>query len=73
MVFFFGQEVARRKTITGIRLIDLAPTILYFMGMHVGKDMDGDAQPHVFREEFREDTPVLYISSYDEYTVTMKK
>ena len=73
VVFFFGQEVARRKTITGVRLIDLAPTILYFMGMHVGKDMDGDAQPHVFREEFREDTPVLYISSYDEYTVTMKK
>lgn len=73
VVFFFGQEVARQKTITGIRLVDIAPSILYFLGLYVGRDMDGDAQPQVFSDEFRDETPVLYTSSYDNHTVTRKK
>jgi predicted AlkP superfamily phosphohydrolase/phosphomutase len=41
-VFFLkGGKVNRGKWINGARIIDLAPTILYLMGLPIPNDMDG--------------------------------
>ncbi len=45
-------------------VLDLAPTILYFFGLPVGRDMDGFARTELFRESFTSERPVTYIPSY---------
>ena len=69
VVFFYGREIWRGRTIEGIRLIDIAPTLLNFLGLPVGKDMDGIVFSSIFRDEFKLENPVLYISSYEEHTI----
>ena len=53
----------------GVRLIDIAPTLLNFLGLPIGKDMDGIVYSSIFRDEFKLGNPVLYISSYEEHTI----
>ena len=45
-------------------LVDLAPTILYFLGLPVGRDMDGFARIDLFKPAFTSDKPVTYIPTY---------
>lgn len=69
VVFFHGREILRGKNIRGMRLIDIAPTLLHYLGLPIGKDMDGIVVSSVFREEFKLENPVLYISSYQEHSI----
>jgi predicted AlkP superfamily phosphohydrolase/phosphomutase len=69
VVFFYGKEIARSKNIEGIRLIDIAPTLLYYLGLHVGLDMDGVVRTFIFRDDFRAENPVSYIRTYDQVTI----
>lgn len=68
-IFFYGKEIAQGKNMDGIKLIDIAPTLLYYLGLHVGLDMDGVAQTYIFLDKFRDENPVPYITSYDEHTI----
>ncbi len=43
---------------------DLTPTILYFFGLPVGRDMEGFARTDLFRTSFTAARPVAYIPSY---------
>jgi hypothetical protein len=45
-------------------ILDLAPTILYFFGLPVGRDMAGYARTELFRPAFTAARPVSYIPSY---------
>jgi predicted AlkP superfamily phosphohydrolase/phosphomutase len=45
-------------------VLDLAPTILYFFGLPVGRDMAGFARTELFRSSFTTERPVSYIPSY---------
>ena len=45
-------------------VVDLAPTILYYLGLPVGRDMDGFARTDWFKPAFTSDKPVTYIPSY---------
>ncbi len=45
-------------------VLDLAPTILYFFGLPVGRDMEGFARTELFRGAFTAERPVSYIPSY---------
>jgi predicted AlkP superfamily phosphohydrolase/phosphomutase len=47
-----GKHIKRGATIAGARIIDLAPTILYAMGLPVPDDMDGEVLTDLFQEEF---------------------
>lgn len=69
VVFFYGREIRRGKNVDGMRLIDMAPTLLHYLGLPVGKDMDGIVYSSVFREDFKLENPVLYISSYEEHVI----
>lgn len=44
----WGPEVARGGRLTGLRIIDLAPTFLHMLGLPVPEDMDGRVALEVF-------------------------
>ncbi|UCE40484.1 MAG: alkaline phosphatase family protein [Candidatus Aminicenantes bacterium] len=69
VVFFYGREIWRGRNVEQMRLIDFAPTLLNFLGLPIGKDMDGIVCSSFFRDEFKLENPVLYISSYEEHTI----
>jgi len=69
VVFVQGRGIVRGKAIDAIRLVDLAPTILYFVGLPVGKDMDGLVRGIFFEREFADENPVLTISSYEDVAI----
>lgn len=65
-IFFYGKGIQKGKNIEGMRLVDIAPTLLYYLGLPVAKDMDGIVQSSLFAEEFTTENPIFYISSYEE-------
>lgn len=67
--FFFGKAVNREKNVEGLRIVDLAPTLLYYLGLPVGKDLDGVVRSSLFLRDFTNDNPVFTISSYADYTL----
>jgi len=67
--FFLGKDIVRGNNIEGMKLIDIAPTILNYLGLPVGKDMDGIVCSSVFVKNFKIENPVLYISSYEEIDI----
>ena len=69
VVFFYGREIWRGKNIEPMRLIDIAPTLLNYLGLPIGKDMDGIVFSSIFLDEFKLENPVLYISSYEEHAI----
>jgi hypothetical protein len=46
-------------------VVDVVPTILYFLGLPVAHDMDGYARIDVFRREFSVGRPVAGIQTYE--------
>ncbi|MDO8793332.1 MAG: alkaline phosphatase family protein [Vicinamibacterales bacterium] len=65
-VLAFGPPVEPRALAAAARasVVDVAPTLLYFLGLPVGRDMDGFARTDLFKPAFTSDKPVTYIPSY---------
>jgi hypothetical protein len=67
-VLAYGRPVAGRPDGTGQpargSIVDVTPTLLYFLGLPVGRDMDGFARTDLFKPAFTSDKPVTYIPSY---------
>jgi predicted AlkP superfamily phosphohydrolase/phosphomutase len=62
-VLAFGPSVAAGRP-PRASVVDIAPTILYFLGLPVGRDMDGFARTDLFKPNFTGERPVTYIPSY---------
>ncbi len=62
-VLAFGPSVAAGRP-PRASVVDLAPTLLYFLGLPVGRDMDGFARIDLFTPAFTSDKPVTYIPTY---------
>jgi len=69
VILFYGKGIARGKNIEGMRIIDIAPTLLYYLGLPVGRDMDGIVKSSVFMKDFTTENPIFYISSYEEISI----
>ncbi len=72
VVFFIGKDITKGKYIEDMKLIDIAPTLLHYLGLPVGKNIDGIVNSSIFTEEFKNE-PVLYISSYEEHEIKLPK
>jgi hypothetical protein len=59
----WGEAVARERRPMG-SIVDLTPTLLYLLGLPVGRDMDGVARADLLRSEYTADTPITFIPSY---------
>jgi type I phosphodiesterase/nucleotide pyrophosphatase len=45
-------------------VVDVAPTILYFLGLPVARDMDGFARADLFTRAFTAERPIVFIPTY---------
>jgi hypothetical protein len=51
-------------------ILDVAPTILYLMGLPVARDMEGRVMTEILDDEFTRAHPVTFIPSYESLAVT---
>jgi len=63
-LFAFGTDV-RPGRLTRGSVVDLVPTILYFFGLPVGRDMDGFARTDIFAPAFSAGRPITFIPTYE--------
>jgi hypothetical protein len=45
-------------------IVDVTPTVLYFLGLPVARDMDGFARADLFTRAFTAERPIVFIPSY---------
>ncbi len=62
-VMAFGSAVRAGRPERG-SVEDLTPTVLYFLGLPIGRDMDGRARTDFFTTAFTSTRPVTFIPSY---------
>jgi hypothetical protein len=60
----YGSQVAHAELPRGA-IVDVAPTVLYYLGLPVGRDMDGFARSDLFVRPYRREHPVTYISTHE--------
>jgi predicted AlkP superfamily phosphohydrolase/phosphomutase len=58
-----GAGVKKGETVAGAALIDLAPTILFALGMDIPSDMDGKVLQDLFEPDFLEKRSIRYSAS----------
>ena len=59
----YGADVAPGHYQRG-SIVDVAPTILYFLGLPIGRDMDGYARADIFTRAFTAERPITFIPSH---------
>ncbi len=60
----YGANVASGVFARGA-IVDLAPTVLYYLGLPVGRDMDGFARTDLFDRAFTTEHSVSYIATHE--------
>jgi len=61
-----GPTIKKGEEISGATIMDLAPTILYLMGLKVPNEMDGKVLTGIFYPEFLQKNPIQYYTSDEE-------
>ena len=59
----FGTPVTPGRKQRG-SIVDVTPTILYFLGVPIGRDMDGYARADLFTPTFTAQRPITFIPSH---------
>ena len=60
----YGTDVEPGRRTRG-SLVDIAPTVLYFFGVPVARDIDGVARIDLFTDRFTDRRPIAFVPSYD--------
>jgi len=60
----FGRSVSRGRLARGA-VVDVTPTLLYFLDQPVGRDMDGFARTDLFNDAFNAQRTITFIPTYD--------
>lgn len=60
----FGRSVAPARPARA-SVLDIAPTILYYLGLPVARDMDGFARADLFDPTFTAEHPITYIPTHE--------
>jgi hypothetical protein len=59
-----GPDIDKKADLTGIRVHDVTPTILYGLGLPVGADMNGQARTALYTKAFQDAHPLTTIPSW---------
>ncbi|HUG53705.1 MAG TPA: alkaline phosphatase family protein [Vicinamibacteria bacterium] len=65
-----GDGIRPGATMRSASVLDLAPTILYLMGLPVARDMEGRILTEMLQDELMRTHPVSFIPSYESLAVT---
>jgi predicted AlkP superfamily phosphohydrolase/phosphomutase len=60
-----GDAIRPGARLVGASVLDVAPTVLYLMGLPVARDMEGRVMTEILDEEFARSHPVSVIPSYE--------
>jgi hypothetical protein len=63
-VMAFGAPVAPGRLPRG-EVVDIVPTLLYFLGLPVARDMDGSARTDLFSAAFNAPRTITRIPTYE--------
>jgi predicted AlkP superfamily phosphohydrolase/phosphomutase len=69
-VMVVGDGIKPGVVLRDASVLDLAPTMLYLMGLPVGRDMEGRVLTEMLDESFARAHPVTFIPSYERLAVT---
>ena len=58
------------RVVQGASVLDIAPTILYLMGLPVARDMEGRVLTEILDDDFARAHPVTFVPSYESLAVT---
>ena len=61
-----GPHIRRGGEVTGASVLDLTPTVLYYLGLPVGKDMDGKVLEDVFDPAYLKRHPIRHVSTHED-------
>jgi Type I phosphodiesterase / nucleotide pyrophosphatase len=59
----YGTDVQRGRLPRG-SVVDVTPTVLYFLGLPIGRDMDGFARTDLFTTTFTAERPIAFIATH---------
>ncbi len=65
VLLLYGEGIRPGALVTGARLVDLAPTLLYAMGYPVARDLDGQVLTDAFDPRFLGRHPLTFLPSYE--------
>ena len=60
-----GPGVKAKHRIRDASVLDISPTVLYVLGLPVGRDMDGTVLVDAFEERVARSHPIQFIDSHD--------
>ena len=60
----YGRQVAKGN-LQRASVVDIAPTVLYYFGLPIARDLDGFARTDIFTRSFTEQRPITFIPFYD--------
>jgi hypothetical protein len=63
-VIAFGRHVVKGN-FPRASVVDIAPTVLYYFGLPMARDLDGFARTDIFTRSFTEERPITFIPFYD--------
>lgn len=61
----YGASVAKGRPPRRASVVDVVPTLLYFLGLPIGRDMDGYARTDLFQASFTAERPITFIPTYE--------
>jgi hypothetical protein len=64
-----GDGIREGARLRGASVLDVAPTLLYLMGLPVARDMEGRVLTEILDERFARQNPVTFIPSYESLDV----
>jgi hypothetical protein len=64
-----GDGVRSSATLGSASVLDVAPTILYLMGLPIARDMEGRVLTEIVEEDFARAHPVTFVPSYESLAV----
>ena len=65
ILLLYGDGIRPGALLTGARLVDVAPTLLYGLGFPVARDFDGKAITEAFDKGFLARHPLTFLPSYE--------
>ncbi len=65
-IFIMNSSIFKNNiTLKGTCIEDITPTILYSLGLPIGKDMDGKVLINAFKDTFTDNNKIKYIDTWD--------
>ncbi|MCI4355163.1 MAG: alkaline phosphatase family protein, partial [Thermoplasmata archaeon] len=65
-----GDGIRPGVAISSASVLDIAPTVLYLMGLPVARDMEGRVLTEILDDDFARAHPVAFVPSYESLAVT---